>query len=459
MSVFLEERNELIEEEEKEEEKTNRFIEYYKNVLPGIIPLELYKNTKFLTADKINGGLLTKEEIENIKEEPTGYCFNLKDSGYFIIDIDINEEFKIIDNNVLKDDFNLLNCNIDELPKSIEISEISLSNFQKKKKIKITNIINILFCELFQTPYIKTASKGYHFYFKNDLTNEQIKEIFGINKSKFIKCISLFYESIDIDIFIDNKIDNESRLVLPFSKVIIENKEIKNDINAFKTCTVQYSGFRYYKNKEFRKSSDLIKWLKNYIDPKKFNEINNNINKNNNNWNERGKVIGIYEIDREKYLNYFKEDLKILTKNIKEIKTYATYPFNLYILICTLAYFPLDMHYDLLIIIIKYLSSIMSENCIKQLLNYYYHIITDNHQKEFWKSPSYFEAIINSKFNTNLNNKYRFKYENDNNNNNNSSEEILEDDDDDDDNNISPKKIIIEINKKYPKFPLPNNFN
>lgn len=438
-----------LKENQEEKKDDNKFINYYNKLLPNLEPLALYKNTKFLTLDKLNGGLLNKDEINEVNDDITGYCFDLKDSNYFVLDIDINELFKAKTNLDIENDCNLLNCNLNNLPDSIEIFEFSLIDPNKKKKIKINNIANILFCELFNTPFIKTASKGYHFYFKNDLTNDQLLEIFGINKSKYIKCISLFNNTIDIDIFLDNKLDNDSRLVLPFSKVIIENKDSLND---YKTLQVQYSGLRYYKDFNFNKASNLIKWLKYYINPIKIKEIKEN-NFDKNKYNERGKVIDVFESDKNLYLNYIKQDFKILSKNLNEISTYRTYPFNLYTLICTIVYFPINMHYDLLKLMITYLSSIMTENCIKEFLNYYYHIYSDEHQKEFWKGPSYLEAIINSKFNSSLNHKYKFIHENDQINQNNSSEEVL-----DDENLDNPKEIIIKINNEYPKFKLPSKF-
>ena len=451
MSIFLEKENseqEIIIEEEED----NKFIKYYKKMLPNVEPLALYKNTKFVTIDKINGGLLTNDEISEFKDKPTGYCFNLKNTDYLVIDVDIDDSFKARNHVDWKDECKLLNCHLDEIPETIDIIEPSLYDQNKKKKIRLANNANIMFCLLFNTPFVKTASKGYHFYFINDLKEDQITEIFGISKSKYIKCITIF-NSIDIDIFLDNKKDNDARLVLPFTKVIIENKDALNDINAYRTKTVEYSGLRYYKSSSFNKASNLIKWLKEHVDPVKVKEIkekNYDIEK----YKERGKIVSVFESDRENYINLMRNDFKIIAKNMEEITTYKTYPFNLYTLMCTIAYFPISMHYDLLVAMIRQLSGIMSENCIKQFLNYYYHIVMDEHQKEFWKGPSYLEAIINNKFNQNIENKYSFIHENDNNNkNNDSSEEVIEDD------SIDVEEIIKKINKTYPKFVIPSKFN
>ena len=236
-------------------------------------------------------------------------------------------------------------------------------------------------------------------------------------------------------------------------KVIIENKDALKDINAYKTKTVEYSGLRYYNCSNFNKASNLLKWLNEHVDPIKIKEIKEN-KEINNKWKERGKVIDVFETDKQSYINLITKDFKIIAKNINEISTYRTYPFNLYVLMCTIAYFPINMHYDLLVVMIRQLSGIMTDNCIKQFLNYYYHIVTDDHQKEFWKGPSYLEAIINSMFNQNINNKYSFIHENDNINFNDDSksEEIIEDDND---NDII--EIIKKINKKYPKFIIPSN--
>lgn len=450
MSIFLDKENEkIIQEEEEESNEENKFISYYNKLFPNVEPLALYKNTKFVTIDKINGGLLTNDEIKEFKDKPTGYCFNLKDSNYFVIDVDMDDRFKARTNIDWEDECKLFNYNSD-IPNTIDVVEPSLSDINKKKKLRLSNNANIMFCLLFNTPFVKTASKGYHFYFINDLTDEQIKDIFGISKSKYIKCITLF-NSIDIDIFIDNKKDNDARLVLPFTKVVIENKEALVDINAYKTTTVEYSGLRYYKSSSFNKASTLIKWLKEHVDPLKVKEIKEN-NFDINKYNERGKVIDVFESDKENYIKLLTKDFKIIAKNMNEITTYKTYPFNLYTLMCIIAYFPINMHYDLLVAMIRQLSGIMSDNCIKQFLNYYYQIVTDEHHKEFWKGPSYLEAIINSKFNQSLENKYRFIHENDNNNKNDSSEEVIEDD------SFDVEDIVKKINTTYPKFPLPSKF-
>ena len=117
----------------KENDNTNKngndnkkLLDYYNEYLPGVVPLALYRYTKFLTADKINGGLLTTKEINELNDIPTGYCFDLKDSGYFIIDVDMIDGYSRLQNfNLNDDDKELLNCKIDKFPDKIETNGIN----------------------------------------------------------------------------------------------------------------------------------------------------------------------------------------------------------------------------------------------------------------------------------------------------------------------------------------------
>jgi len=445
----------------KENDNTNKndnkkLLDYYNEYLPGVVPLALYRYTKFLTADKINGGLLTMKEINELNDIPTGYCFDLKDSGYFIIDVDMIDGYSRLQNfNLNDDDKELLNCKIDKFPDKIETNGIN--SIGKRYNCFTRDSLNIAFCEMFKTPFVKSASKGYHFYFKNDLTREQLIDIFGIPKSKYIKCISLFNEMVDLDIFLDFNDGKETRLVLPFSTVIIENKESTTDINTPKIKQVEYSGLRYYKCDDFRKASDLIRWLKLYITPLKQN-INDNesdIDDDNNNdkyWKKRGRAINVSDSNRLIYLNQMEKNFKLIKKLIPEMHTYKNNPFNLYCIMCYIVPFPVCMHYDLLVKFIQVFDKKMSENCIKQLLTYYYQVATDKRKFKDWKGPIYLEKILNSRLDLDLSNKYIFEYENDSKNNDSEQlEEIIYEDVEDD-----PKSIIIKFNKEYSKFPLPS---
>ena len=177
---------------------SDKMSEYYGTYLPGVKPLELYNNTKFLTANKINGGLLTEEEISKLALSPTGHCFDLEGSGYFVLDLDVNESFKYRNEMDLSEDAKLLGCTLEEFPNSIQITEYNAN--KGKNTIKSTNDALIVLCELLDTRFVKTPSKSFHFYFTNDLTEDQMTEIFGIVKPKYIKCFSLFDGTIDVDI-------------------------------------------------------------------------------------------------------------------------------------------------------------------------------------------------------------------------------------------------------------------
>ena len=53
MSIFLDKENEKIIQEEEESNEENKFISYYNKLFPNVEPLALYKNTKFVTINKI----------------------------------------------------------------------------------------------------------------------------------------------------------------------------------------------------------------------------------------------------------------------------------------------------------------------------------------------------------------------------------------------------------------------
>ena len=453
MSVFLENKSNEDNgngngegEGEVAVKKDNSFIEYYRRVLPGCDPVAIYKNTKFLSVDKINGGLLSDDEkLEyESKNSPSGYRFNLYGSGYFVIDVDVDEIFKAKSCVDWKEEAQYL-TELETMPESIEIKEIRLNN--KMKKIRSSNRANIIFSNLFKTPYVSTPSGGFHFYFKNDLSLEQVKDIFGILRYRYIKVINLF-DIIDIDIFLDLNSDDATKdgyLVLPFSKII---KEVDNkiDIEANKTEILEYSGLRYPNVKgvycdDFRKASELIEWLK-----KRVTKMENRFNyeyqpENKTKYEERGRAIDVHEIDIDAYLKQFKSDMKIIARNMGEISTYASRPFNLYQLMTVLVFFPIKMHLDLLSIFVDILIGRLSDNAKKQLLSYYYHLVSDNEKIKDLKNPRYMEAIMNNNFGTTIDNRWSFIYENDDRKQN--SEETIEDEDND------IKKIVENIAKKY----------
>lgn len=452
MSVFLDkinEKDDRIEEkqDDEKEEEDDSFVKYYKKVLPGCSPIPIYKNTKFLTIDKINGGLLTEQERKEYKKtnSPTGYKFDLVGSGYFVVDVDVDDCFKAKSCVDWKKEMKHLDdSNINELPQKIEIIETCPND--KKRKLATKNMANIIFAYLFKTPYVLTPSGGFHFYFKNDLNLDEIKEIFGIVRNKYVKIITLF-DSIDIDIFLDSgNPSNDSYLVLPFSKIFKENND-KFDIET-KVIPANYSGLRYCKLNDksydsFRSAKDLIKWLSKRVIKQQPREIPI---EEKSKYEERGRAIAVNEMDKHKYIKQFKDDMKIVAKNCKQITTWASRPFNLYHLMSFITFFPSDLHLDLLTAFIDIFLTKLSNNARDQLLSYYYHLAVDKDKQKDQKCPKYMEAILNNNFSTSIDNKWSFIYENDD-RNQNSDEEIIEDDDNVDIN--SPIKIIATLAEKY----------
>lgn len=444
--------------DEKLEEKSNEIIEYYNEHLSGIKPIALYKNTKFMTLDKINGGLLTDDEKKKILDDgisPTGYTFNLKGSGYLVVDVDIDGYFI---NSTMDDSdklIKLLNPKVEEFPEKITIVEWMING--KRKKIESTNFANIVFSTLFMTPYVLTPSKGFHFYFKNDLTNEQLVEIFGRSDARYIKCMDGFNEVIDIDIFVDNE-ENDAFLVLPMSNVIIENEKWKHDQeNHYKLINVSYSGLRYTGDKDgnlcdFRKASDLLPWFKKYARKKVYEPRK----EYNGKYEDRGRVVSVNPMNKAKYIGYMNNDFAILAKKCKQITTFASKPFNLYQLMSFIAFFPIDMHRDLLCGFLNHLLPKLSENAKAQVLTYYYHLANDENKVQDLKHPRYFEAVLNNAFDLDINNKYIFECENDKNDNENDDEEVIEDESVTD-RSKDLEKIIRVIVKKYPGMKEPPN--
>lgn len=439
----------------------DKMIDYYNEYLPGVKPLNLYRNTKFLTAEKINGGLLTDDEINSLTLFPTGHCFDLKDSGYFVLDMDVNENFKYRNEMDISDEAKLLGYSKTEFPESIQVTEYTLN--KGKSVIKSTNDALIALCEMLDTRFVKTPSKSFHFYFTNDLTKDQMEEIFGMISPKYIKCFSLFGKTIDVDIFMDIKTDSniEARLVLPFTKIIAENKLANNHPDVNKLVPIQYSGIREYKNSGFKKASCLIKWLKSHVTPLKHSTVNQSFVSSYSSSDDQQKdmriPLDVFESDKPVYLSYMRKNFKIIGKT-NTIKTYDSYPFNLYLLMCVIAFFPICMHYDLIMSFIDILKSRLSKNAKELLLTYYYDIRTKESHRKNWKGPQYLEAIISSQFDVEIKNKYRFIVESDKMEKEESSEEVICGDETKNCFN-DPLEVVKAVNKSNPDFPLPRNLN
>ena len=199
----------------------------------------------------------------------------------------------------------------------------------------------------------------------------------------------------------------------------------------------------------FAKASTLINWLLERVKPLNY-EYNTNTNdpEELNKWNERGKAIEVAEFNKVNYLNCIRNDFRVIRKNVDMIHTYKDYPLNLFPLMCTIVFFPVDMHYDLLVIFRDTLYCKMSPNCRKSVLVYYYNIATNPDKKKFLKHPKYLESVLNNKFNTNFDNKYEFVYENDASQSKRNGEEVeIIDDECDMINN--PKEVVRKFIKNY----------
>lgn len=451
MSVFIKEGADSFDDGKKVSEK-NPILEYYSNHLDSVVPVPLYKNTKFMTLDKINGGLLTEKEKAQFTDSPTGYNFNLKDSGYLVVDVDIDGYFsKIAFDDI---DKTMKMFGVDSFPDKITIVEWLVSG--KRKKIESTNFANIAFSTLFKTPYVLTPSKGFHYYFKNDLTEDQLTELFGFRSARYIKCIDGFSDVVSIDIFADNKKD-DAYIVLPFTNIIIENEKYKVDQeNNYKTINVSYSGFRYTvledgNTCDFQKASVLLEWLKkNAIkrekQPKKVYDAK---------YSERGKVVGVNEMNKAKYIKWMVKNFNILAAECGTISTFASKPFNLYQLMSFIAYFPVDMHEDLLRGFADNLMFKLSDNAKAQLLTYYYHLAHDENKEQDLKHPRYFESIMNKTYDLEIDNKYIFEHEKDENPAQNEDEEVIEDESDTD-RTKEIEAIIKAIGKRYKDLKMPS---
>ena len=353
MSVFLNNKNNINSEEhevlEEEDDPSSPVLKYYEENIPGAKPNALYKNTKFMTLDKINGGLLTESEKKQITEVPTGYNFNLKGSGYLIVDVDVDGYFSRISIDDIDDVIKLLNPALKDFEDKIRITEYQFNN--KRKKIDSRNFANIFFSSLFMTPYVLTPSKGFHYYFINDLTDEQLTEVFGHSDAKYIKCIGGFTDVIDIDIFVDNKKD-DSYIVLPLSNVVIENKRYAVDQeNNFKLINVSYSGLRYTevdgKLCDFRKASTILDWLKKYAKKSEHHTVKQYATK----YSDRGRVVSVSPMNKVKYVKYMSKDFDVLSLKCSGISTFASKPFNLYQLMAFIAFFPIDMHLEYVLVV------------------------------------------------------------------------------------------------------------
>ena len=452
MSVFLDKINSSAADvEKKQEDESDLLIADYKRYLPTCKPIAIYKNTKFLTIDKINGGLLTDQEKKEYKEAnpPTGYKFDLATTKYFVIDVDVDESFKAKYCVDWKSELELIEDSIPEsLPEAVEIIENCPNG--KKRKLLTRNMANIIFAYLFKTPYVLTPSGGFHFYFENNLDKNEIKELFGTVRNKYVKVITLF-DAIDIDIFLDSGVSSkDSYLVLPYSKILVDNPD-KFDVET-KVVPATYSGLRYCKIEgkvydSFRGAKDLIKWLSNRVVKQKEGEPRPIEERSK--YEERGRAIAVNEVDKSKYIKQFKEDMKVLCSGCDQITTWASRPFNLYHLMSFVTFFPLDLHFYLLKDLIEILLPKMSENAKDQLLSYYYRLATDKEKQKDQKGPKYMEAILNNTYNVNIDNHWNFIFENDD-RHQNEEEEIIEEDYDDDSENLnSPSKIASTLAKTY----------
>lgn len=435
MSVFLEKGDsEKSNCDPRSAKRDGELVAYYRAFMPGCVPIPLYKNTKYMTVDHVNSGLLTEEERVQYAEEnyPTGYRFDLRGSGYLVVDVDMDEAFRYKASVDWKAEAELLG-GPDSIPDKMELTENMPG--RKKRKIATTGKAAILFSNLFRTPYVQTPSGGFHFYFKNDLTQEQLIRIFGAIHYRYIKVIELF-DIIDIDIFVDVSSNTEERsdafLVLPFSKILKENSN-RIDIEASKLVPANYSGVRYPKVGDcsvdtFRAASELVPWLtarvtRSSIPRKAFKEENRYL--------ERGRAIAVSEIEKPKFIDQFSKDMAILASRIREVKTYSSNPFSLYQLMSFVAFFPVDMHADLLSALFDNLLSKFSKNARTQALVYYRHLASDPEREKDLKNPRYMEAVINSNYGTTIDNRWNFVYANEEHANADDEEEIIDDDNND----------------------------
>lgn len=283
--------------------------------------LEVYKYTKFLTAEQMFGGDIPEEEKNKINI--TGYKLNLKDTNLAVIDIDLKSDMDFIELDFNK--FGLKEIN--------EIEYNRITSYGYIDKLKSKNKFLKFFGSLFNTIFVKTPNNGYHFYFENDLSVDQKLDIFGCINYRYIKCNK---DDTDIDVFLSD-FTNDTFITLPFTKIITEKVD-----NNGKNIFGEYSSFCYTKENKLLKLSSIYNYLKLLIQPKEYEATEMNLNiKSNFNYARRALDIKD-EISKQNLLINMKNLYEELCKSLKELKGYTT-GINTFNVISSIVFLPDNM--------------------------------------------------------------------------------------------------------------------
>ena len=346
----------------------------------NIIPI--FNNTKYLEFNQISdvnnileSDMSDSEKFDKIKsefnkKEPSGFKLNLNGSGYFIIDVDNDLEFSAVyDYDTFNEDLKIKN----------EFKFYSFPPIGCKKLISSKDKDLNFFAQLFNTLFVITPNNGYHFYFKNDLTEVQIKSIFGSVARRYTKINERANMDIPIDVFID--IGEDVYITLPVTKLGIRNPD--NSKNENKFIYKSYSTFNHLEDKiNIKNASEFIDIFKKmfiyneeYDHEREYQEELKN-KENKPTIYQRRAFAFPDEKNKLKCINFFERIYNLIDEKEKVIHHYSGYSMWQHLL--SIIFLPDDIQETILDLFISKLGHKFSEKTWERLKREYVRTFQDN---------------------------------------------------------------------------------
>lgn len=387
----------------------NTYKTYIKNILHvdsrNIVPI--YNYTKYLEffhlneiRDDINNNDLDddpkslEEKVENIKnkftmKKRTGYKLNLNGSKLLVIDFD---------NDSITEPLYSQETFTDEIMTEKTMEYYSFPIIGKlKKKLKSSDIHLNFFATLFRTLFVMSPNHGYHFYFENDLTENDLIDIFGSPAERYCRVNDPLNLDIPVDVFVD--INKDTYITLPTTTIsqpvgkIFPYKEEKyekvktNKEFEYKT----YSNFLSVDNTPvIRRASDYIDLFKRMFkrDPfRNYSQENKERNKSQEDKNtmyERRALAYKSDTDFVKATEFFKKFYDILNEKETIIHHYTGY--SIYHILNSIVYQPDEAQQTLLELLISTLGNKFSERTWYTLKSQYTRLYDEKVKKTGLKS-------------------------------------------------------------------------
>ena len=354
-------------------------LSYYKKVLgvkeEDLIPV--YKYTKFLSVEQINGGFLTDEEKKSLKN--TGYKLNLKNTNLAVLDIDLKNDSDFIELNYEK-------YNLNELK---ECDYYKITSYGFNDKMTTNNKFLIYYTMLFDTIFVKTPNNGFHFYFINDFEIDDFMEVFACINYKYIKCNE---DDIDVDFFVGDKV-NDNYITLPFTNIITD----KIDSNG-KNIFSEYSSFCYTKNNKLKKLSEIKPLLSKFIKKQEYvtMEVEYTSSGPRPGYSRRALAIKD-EVSKLNLLENMRSLYTAIEQSVKEQKGFTS-KINTFQLISSIVFLPDDMILPVFDIFLDVFTknNKLSKNSLKEIPQMFRRLYQKDNIR-LW-NPGYLKKMIEIKY-------------------------------------------------------------